>query len=133
MNTRPINPSSVHAPAGSYSHGVSVHGPGRTLYISGQLGVDPDGNLAEGFAGQARQCMQNLDEILAAEQMTVHNLVKVTTFLTDMSHAEELGEIRAPFLDGARPASTLIGTSALVRPDWLIEVEAIAFHEDTTI
>jgi|ERR1700677_199575 2-iminobutanoate/2-iminopropanoate deaminase len=134
MTTTPVNPSAVHAPAGAYSHAVSVRGPGRTLYISGQLGVDADGTLADGSAGQARQCLRNLVALLEGDQMTVYNLVKLTTFPTDIAGAEEFGAIRAPFLDGARPASTLIGTSGLVRPDWLIEVEAIAFAaEDGTV
>lgn len=125
-----INPSGVHPPAGSYSHGASVHGPGRTLYISGQVGIDTDGKLADGFAGQAAQCWRNIIAVLAADAMTVNHLVKVTTFLTNIGYAAEYAAVRAPFLAGARPASTLVAVAALVRPEWLIEVEAVACSSD---
>jgi 2-iminobutanoate/2-iminopropanoate deaminase len=128
MSVEKLNPSSVHAPGGPYSHGVSASGAGRTLYISGQIGLHSDGTLAEGFEGQAAQCWRNLVAVLKADGMTVHDLVKVNTYLTDMNHAPLLGPVREGFLDGARPASTLVATPALVRPEWLIEVEAIAFR-----
>jgi 2-iminobutanoate/2-iminopropanoate deaminase len=76
--------------------------------------------LGEGFAGQVSQCRRNIIAILAADDMTAQDLVKVTTFVTDTSCAAELGRIREPFLDGARPAATLVRTSGLVRPQWLI-------------
>lgn len=130
MSITPVAPADVHPPAGAYSHGMIASGGGRTLYISGQVGVDRSGSVVDGFAGQAAQCWRNVIAILAAADMTVHHLVKVTTFLTDMANVPDLGRIREPFLDGARPASTLVGTPALVRPEWLIEIEAIAFKND---
>jgi 2-iminobutanoate/2-iminopropanoate deaminase len=129
MTIRAINPHDVHAPAGAYSHVVSTQGAGRTLYISGQVGVDRDGVLVEGFAGQASQCWHNIIAALAADGTTANDLVKVTTFVTDASCAAELNCVHAPFLGDARPASTLICISALMQPGWLIEVEAIAFKE----
>jgi 2-iminobutanoate/2-iminopropanoate deaminase len=126
---RAINPHDAHAPAGAYRHAISTHGAGRTLYISGQVGVDREGVLVEGFAGQAGQCWHNIIATLAADGMTANDLVKVTTFVTDASCAAELNCIRAPFLGDARPASTLVRISALMQPGWLIEVEAIAFKE----
>ena len=133
MTNRAIDPQGVYPPSGAYSHAVSTHGTGRTLYISGQLGVDPKGTVPETFAEQANQCWRNIIAILAADDMTTHDLVKVTTFLTDISNARALGSIREPFLQGARPASTLIAVSALVMPEWLIEVEAIAFRPEPTM
>lgn len=130
MTNQAIDPPGVHPPAGAYSHAVATGGVGRTLYISGQIGVDPDGKTPDTFAEQAEQCWRNIVAILAGADMTVHDLVKVTTFLTDIGDARALGGIRASFLDGARPASTLIAVSALVMPEWLIEVEAIAFRPD---
>ncbi|PSC06073.1 RidA family protein [Alsobacter soli] len=127
MSRTSIIPDGVHAPAGAYSHGVVTHGPGETLYISGQVGVDQSGRSLESFSAQAEQCWRNLVAILKAAGMCSHDLVKVTTFLTRAEDAVELGRIRAPFLDGARPASTLVTVPGLVKPEWLIEVEAIAF------
>lgn len=130
MTNRMIEPDGVYPPSGAYSHAVATRGAGRTLYISGQLGLDPDGAVGATFAEQAVRCWRNIVTILAADDMTVRDLVKVATFLTDISNARELGSIRAPFLQGARPASTLIAVSALVIPEWLIEVEAIAFKSE---
>lgn len=130
MSVTMINPPSVHAPGGPYSHGVSIGGPGRTLFIAGQIGLVPDGTLAAGFTAQATHCWRNLVAILEADGMTVQHLVKVNTYLTDMAHAPLLAPVREGFLGGARPASTLVATPALVRPEWLIEVEAIAFRPE---
>ncbi|WP_345816774.1 RidA family protein (plasmid) [Paraburkholderia sp. PREW-6R] len=127
MTVVKLNPDTVPAPTGPYSHGVSTRSTGRTLYIAGQVGVAPDGTLADGFAAQATQCWLNLVAILAADGMTVHDLVKVNTYVTDVSTVAQLGPVREQFLDGARPASTLTVSPALVRADWLIEIEAIAF------
>lgn len=131
MKNRMIEPRDAYPPMGAYSHAVSTRGAGRTLYISGQLGVDRDGVVPEGFAEQAHLCWRNIVAILAADGMTVHDLVKVTTFLTDIGDARALGGIREPFLAGARPASTLIAVAALVMPEWLIEVEAVAFTSES--
>jgi len=130
MSIQPITPTDVHPPGGAYSHGVSARGQGRTLYISGQVGLTADGILAGDFAEQAAQSWRNIVAILSADGMNVHHLVKLTTYLTDISFARELGRVREPFLEGARPASTLIAVQALVMPDWLIEIEAIAFKND---
>ncbi|WP_010188291.1 RidA family protein [Sphingomonas sp. PAMC 26605] len=127
MNNRTIAPKGIYPPAGAYSHAVEIRGAGKTLYISGQLGVDPDGQTPDTFAAQATLCWRNIVAILAAAEMTVHDLVKVTTFLTDIGDARPLAGIREPFLEGARPASTLVAAAALVMPEWKIEVEAIAF------
>lgn len=127
MTNKTIVPETVQAPAGAYSHAVVAQGPGRTLYISGQLGVDRNGVTGATFADQARHCWENIVAILDADDMTVNDLVKLTTYLTDVANVAELGHIRGPFLGSARPASTLIGISALVRPEWMIEVEAFAF------
>ena len=131
MSNRSVNPQAVHPPLGAYSHAVSTTGPGQTFYISGQIGMTPDGTVAVSFALQAKQCWRNIVAILAADGLAASDLVKVTTFLTDMANAQTYARLRAPFLQGARPASTLIAVSALAMPEWLIEVEAVAFRPET--
>jgi reactive intermediate/imine deaminase len=126
MRNESINPSEIHAPKGPYSQGVSVDNRARTLYISGQIGMAADGTIVEGFEAQTDQCWQNLVAVLSAAGMSVHDLVKVTTFVTDIQSVPALGAIRQRFLDGARPASTLVVSPALVSPDLLIEIEAVA-------
>jgi len=126
MTNTKLNPTTIAPPLGSYSHGVLAPEAGKWLYISGQIGVQPDGALANGFAEQARAAWTNLVAILKAANMDVTDLVKVTTFLTDGSDLKDLNPVRSRFLGDARPASTLVIVKALVKPEYLIEVEAVA-------
>lgn len=116
------------APAlGPYSLAIASHGPGTWLHIAGQVGVDPDGKLADGFEAQARQTWSNLVAVLSAAGMQVTHLVKVSTFLTRQADLPLLGPVRADFIGEARPASTVLIVQALARPEWLVEIEGIAF------
>lgn len=121
-----INPTSIAPPVGVYSQGVLAPAAGQWLHVAGQVGIAPGGELADGFAAQARTAWQNLMAVLKEAQMDASHLVKVTTFLVDCAHLPELNAVRAPFLGDARPASTLLVVNALARPDWLFEVEAVA-------
>jgi 2-iminobutanoate/2-iminopropanoate deaminase len=126
MSGRSINPADIAAPVGLYSHGVVSTAAGEWLHISGQIGVRPDGTLASGFAEQAQVAWSNLVGVLQAAGMDVTDLVKVTTYMTDAADLKALGPVRSGFLGDARPASTLLIVKALARPEWLIEVEAVA-------
>ena len=122
-----LNPVTVAAPAGLYSHGVQTQGPGRWLHVAGQVGIDAHGVLQAGFEAQATQAWRNLVAVLAAADMQVAHLVKVTTCLTQVADLPRLGAVRAPFLGNARPASTLLVVAALAHPDWCFEIDAVAF------
>lgn len=126
MSGRSINPSEIAAPVGLYSHAIVSTAAGQWLHISGQIGMRPDGTLASGFAGQAQAAWSNLVGVLQAAGMDVTDLVKVTTYMTDAADLKALGPVRSGFLGDARPASTLLIVKALARPEWLIEVEAVA-------
>ena len=120
------NPKTVAPPFSSYSHGIEVPGGARWLYISGQVGVLPDGTMAEGAKAQIDQAWQNLFAVLAAAGMDKGNLVKVTSFLTRTKDVAKLRKSRERLLPDHRPASTLLIVSALAAPDILVEIEAIA-------
>ena len=126
MAATKLNPPTIAAPVGAYSHGVIAPPGGEWLYISGQVGMLPGGTTAEGFAEQARVAWTNLVAILKAANMDVGHLVKVTTFITDAGDLKDLRSVRSTFLGDARPASTLVVVKALAGPEWLIEVEAVA-------
>ncbi len=128
MSTQKINPSTIAPPVGAYSQGVLAPAAGHWLHVAGQVGIDPAGGLADGFAAQARTAWQNLIAVLNEAQMDASHLVKVTTFLVDSEHLKELNAVRASFLGDARPASTLVVVKALARPEWLFEVEAVAYR-----
>jgi reactive intermediate/imine deaminase len=120
----------VPEPVAEYAMGVEVSG-GRTLYVAGQVAIDADGNLVgEGdFKAQARQVLTNVQAIIEEAGGEISDIVKLTTFLTDMDDYDAFCEVRSEFLKPPFPAATLVETSALVRPEWLLEVEAIAVME----
>ena len=125
MNTY-INPAQLTKPTG-YTHVVRT-GPGKTVYISGQIAFDKDGKVvgAGDFRAQAVQVFENLKAALSAAGATFENVVKVTMFITDIKNAPILREVRTGYYGSNPPASTLVQISGLVVPELLLEVEAIA-------
>jgi enamine deaminase RidA (YjgF/YER057c/UK114 family) len=123
---RKHNPGAIAPAFSRYSLGVEAPAAARWLYVSGQVGVAPDGAFANGPEAQMEAAWRNVLAILDAAGMGPGDLVKVTVFLT---RAEDVGlyrEVRDRMLAGAEPASTLIVISALAHPDWLVEIEAVA-------
>jgi enamine deaminase RidA (YjgF/YER057c/UK114 family) len=126
---RHLNPPAIAAPRG-YSHVVETKGPGRTIYLSGQLGMKPDGRFAGDrgdFRAQAIQCFENIKAALAAVGAGFEHVVKLNNYLVDMAHLPVYFEVRDRYVDTKNPpASTTIQISKLARDDALYEVEAIA-------
>ncbi|MCP2013148.1 reactive intermediate/imine deaminase [Deinococcus sp. HSC-46F16] len=115
-------------PAPGYSHLAEVRG-GRTVYLSGQIAVNAQGEVvgAGDFTAQARQVFENFQLALAEVGLTFGHVVKLTLFLTDMAHLPQLRAVRDELIDLAQPpASSAVQVAALVRPELLVEVEAIA-------
>ena len=115
------------APAAQYSH--VVMGSGRFVAISGQLALDEEGKpVGEGDpAAQARQVFENLRRCLAAAGATFDDVVKLTYFVTDMAHMPAIRAARAEHIpDDRLPAASAVQVAALVRPEFLMEVEAFA-------
>ncbi|WP_322618529.1 RidA family protein [Deinococcus terrestris] len=111
-----------------YSHLAEVRG-GRTVYLSGQIAVDAQGEVVGpgDFTTQARQVFENLRLALAEVGRTFDHVVKLTLFLTDMADLPQLRAVRDEFIDLAQPpASSAVQVAGLVRPELLVEVEAIA-------
>jgi reactive intermediate/imine deaminase len=121
-----LNPPALSTPTG-YTHVVQVRG-GRTIYIAGQVAFDKSGKLVGkgDFAAQTTQVFENLKSALAAGGATFDNLVKVTTFVTDLSQMQTLRTIRGKYYGNNAPASTLVQITKLANDDLMIEIEAIA-------
>ena len=122
-----INPPSLPTVPG-YSQVVTVAG-GDLVFIAGQVSLDASGAVvgAGDFAAHATQTFQNLMAALAAAGASATNIIKLTTFVTDMNQLATFRAVRDRFLDPAHlPASTLVRVSRLFRQEFLIEVEAIA-------
>lgn len=118
-------PSTVAPPFSRYSHGVEAAAE-RWLLISGQVGVDREGRLAEGAAAQMEQAWRNIFAILADAGMDAGNLVKITAYLTRREDLKAFREVRDRHLTAVQPASTLVIVSGLADSGWLVEIEAVA-------
>jgi len=110
-----------------YSHAAEARGFERMLFISGQFGVAPDGSLAAEFEPQCMQAMANVEALLAAAGMGRRNIVKLTYLVTRSSDLPALGKLRRErWASSEAPAVTAIVVAGLARPDYLIEIEAVA-------
>jgi reactive intermediate/imine deaminase len=129
VRTRTVNPDSIAPPAGNYSHAVRLELEEVTLvFVSGQLPLDAQGRLVgEGdMARQTEQVFENLRAILEANGAGFRDVVRVGSYLTDLSQLAAMREVRGRYLAGEPPASTLVGVSGLVLPGALLEVELVA-------
>jgi enamine deaminase RidA (YjgF/YER057c/UK114 family) len=119
-----VNPDVMHPPTG-YTHVVDVQ-PGRVAYISGQVALDTAGQLVgEGdIVAQTRQVFENLKAALEALGASFADVIKLNYYAVDVSRLAEIRGIRNEYLS-APPASTFVVVKGLVRPELLIEIEAI--------
>ena len=120
------NPAALSKPTG-YTHVVETSG-GRTLYISGQVALDKSGALvgANNLKAQTRQVFENLKAAVTESGGTLDDVVKITIFMTDLSQVQDFREVRNEFFPYELPASTLVQVVRLARPEFLLEVEAVA-------
>jgi 2-iminobutanoate/2-iminopropanoate deaminase len=123
---RKLNPSSIAPPGGRYTHAIEVPPGARWLVVSGQVGVAPDGSTPEDIGGQTENCFRNISAILADAGMSLADVVKITVFLTREADIAGFRAARDRMIVEARPASTLVVVSQLVRPEWRVEIEALA-------
>ena len=126
-----INPETIAQPTG-YTHVVETRG-NRTIYISGQVALDRQGNIAgiDDMAAQAEQIFQNLQAALASVNATFEDVVKLTYYIVDISQIQAIRDVRNRYINTAHPpASTAVEVSQLVRREFLLEVEAIAVLQD---
>lgn len=111
---------------GSYSDAVEVQPNARWLFTAGTPGLALDGSLPSDITGQAELAWTHIVAMLARSGMTVKDLVKVTHYLLRASDIPAYVKVRSRFLGDARPASMLLIIPELVRPEFLLEVEAYA-------
>jgi len=129
MPIQRLNPPSLSKPTG-YSHATLVTA-GRQVHVSGQLALNASGEIVGkgDIAAQTEQVYQNLKAALSAAGADMRHVFKLVTYVVDLTpaRAAEIRKVRlAHMTEGDYPASTMVGTTALVHPDFLIEMEAIA-------
>lgn len=125
---RTLSPGTLPAPFGAYSHGVMVPAGWRLVRSSGQLALRADGTIPHGAFDQAMQCLTAIEAILKEAGMDRRDIVHLSAWVTDRAHMKDYMAARDAFLSGApqRPASTLLIVSGFTRPEFLVEIEALA-------
>ena len=119
----PIIPAGI-SPNPALSPGVRV---GDLLFVSGNVAVDGSGNLVGGSdcEAQSRQVMANIRAIVEAAGGKMEDVAKITCFITDINHYSGYAKVRSETWPSRPPASSTVVVAGLVRPEFLVEVEAI--------
>ena len=123
---KPHNPETVAPPFSTYSHAIESTQNCHVLFISGQVGVKPDGSLAEGIEAQTEAALNNIGELPRSASMDFEDITRLNTYLVNREDITKVRSVREGILGGAEPASTLVLVAGLASEDWLIEIEAIA-------
>lgn len=120
-----LNNPALQPPMG-YSHAVEAKGAQRMLFVSGQVGVRPDGSVPESVGEQAKIAVANVNAMLAQAGMANTDIAKVTIYLTDEAYLGEFMAAAGGTLPSPPPATTLLIVKALAAPNLFVEIEAIA-------
>ena len=115
----------IYAATGDYAHALEVRAPQRFLFCSGTMGLDSSGVPGTSLADQLDLVWSNIRAILASAEMTVDNIVRLTSYLRDASYAEDNAAARVAALGGRLVPTTAIVAETL-ESDWLIEIEVVA-------
>ena len=127
-----IQPEGVHvvirAGQPAYTQVVTVSGPGKMIFVAGQLARDAHGNLVGkgDMRAQIEQVGENIKTCLEAAGASLADIVKTNTFVTDYQEFSRHGDMRLRYFGPATPTSTTVEISRLADPDAMIEIEAIA-------
>jgi enamine deaminase RidA (YjgF/YER057c/UK114 family) len=121
-------PTTIAPPFARYAHGVVTSPGARIIVTSGQLGLAADGTVPEGAEAQARICFANLDAILDAAGAGRGDVIRLNAYVTDRAHMAGYMAARDVWLAAVTrlPASTLVIVSGFTRPEFVVEVEALA-------
>ena len=123
---RALSPISIKPPFARYSHGISVPSGYRLVVTSGQLGMGRDETIPADSEAQADLCFANIAAILAEDRMTLANVVRLNAYVTAREHMQGYMRSRDRQFAGTPPCSTLMIVSGFTRPEFVVEIEAIA-------
>ena len=123
---KPLAPNSIRPPFARYSHGVELPAGKRLVFCSGQLGIGPDDSVPDDAGAQAQLCFANVAAILAEAGMGLENIVRINAFVTDRAYLRPYMEVRDRLVADPPPASTLMIVAGFARPEFKVEIEAIA-------
>ncbi len=126
MDIVPHNPTvGIYPASHDYVHAIEVRGADRLLFVAGTMGLDPDGAPGTGIEEQLQLVWANIRTILAAADMTLDNIVRLTSYLRDASYAKVNANVRVAMLNGRVVPTTAIVAETLLS-EWLVEIEVVA-------
>jgi len=126
-----LKPASIHPPFANYAHGIAVRA--RQLVVtSGQLGIARDGTVPADARSQADICFANIDAILGEAGLSRRDIVRLNAYVTGREHMAGYMTARDAYLAASdhMPASTLMIVAGFTRPEFVVEVEALAAAEE---
>jgi len=124
---RALTPDTIAPPFAAYSHGVEA-AAGRLVLTSGQLGMAADGTIPPDAGAQARIAFANITAILAEAGLQPGDVLRLNAYVTDRAHMPAYMVARDHWLRDCpvKPASTLMIVAGFTRPEFLVEIEALA-------
>ena len=122
----PLTPIDIPPPFAPYSHGVELPAGQRLVFCSGQLGIAKDGTIPPDCDGQTRLCFNNIRSILREAGMGLQHIVRVNAYVSGREHLAAYMAVRNSLFSAPFPASTLMIVSGFARPEFVVEIEAIA-------
>ena len=120
------NPATVATPLSAYSHGVEVPANARWMCISGQIAIAPDGSVPDGINAQTRLIFENIKNILASGNMALEDLVRLNVYIVNPDNMAGFRPVRNEYVGDIKCGSTMIVIAGLAKPEFLIEIEAMA-------
>ena len=123
---RRLNPDTIHPPFAKYAHGIEVDPGARMIFCSGQLGIGLDGIIPEGVEAQARLCFRAIVAILSEASMSFDDLVRLNAYVASAQYLGGYMKVRDEFVSNPPPASTLMIVQGFARPEFKVEIEAVA-------
>ncbi len=130
---RRLNPSSIHPPFANYAHGLEIGPNTRMVFCSGQLGIGRDGAIPETVEAQTHLCFRAIIAILGEAGMTLADLVRINAYVSSADYLSGYMKVRDEFVGSPPPASTLMIVQGFARPQFKVEIEAIAARSNATV
>lgn len=123
---RPLSPKGIHPPFAPYNHGIEVAAGSRLVFCSGQIGIGADKVIPPDCAGQAAICFASIAAILGEAGLGLEHVVRINAFVTGREHLQPYMQVRNSLFAEPYPASTLMIVSGFARPEFVVEIEAVA-------
>ncbi|MET0576524.1 MAG: RidA family protein [Mesorhizobium sp.] len=121
-----LTPKTIKPPFARYSHGVEVPAGKRLVLCSGQVGIGPDDEIPDDAGAQAELCFSNIAAILGEAGLKLSDIVRINAYVTERAYLRAYMDVRDRLFSDPAPASTLMIVSGFARPEFNVEIEAIA-------